>query len=221
MPDPYLPALGDFDATLTQAEKNAIADALTQADPWGWKPEDLSVRAALKSAKKKMLDYHLERHKKRCCYCRTNLKAAGPFMTDREHVLPKGNPVFRAYSYSMWNLGAACKRCNMQFKRTGEAFIVNSAPAALLQTSANYLLLHPNFDHFESHIVRTDVNVGSVDIVHFGRTTGSAKADYTYELFQLADFEKDYYDEAQTGAPAFPVSETVAAVRELMKQYGQ
>ena len=163
MADPYQPALESF--ALTENENSAIAGALETDDPWAWKSEDEATRAALKSAKSKILAFHLERHNGHCCYCRVNLAGAGPFMTDREHILPKGQNIFKPYSYTMWNLAAACKRCNMQFKGVRDDFVIDKEDPAALQVSENYKLIHPNFDLYEAHLIRHSAQAGTKSIV--------------------------------------------------------
>ena len=149
MPDRYLPALDAF--ILDENEKNAIAEALATVDPWGWEPGG-AKQQAIAAAKVKIRDYHMARHQSRCCYCRVNLHGAGHFMTDREHLLPKSVPEFRSLSYTMWNLGIACKRCNMEYKKSKTDFVVALGNAAALKDSDNYRFIHPNFDLYREHL---------------------------------------------------------------------
>jgi len=219
MVDRYIPALADF--ALEHEEANAVENALETATPWDWVPEDDGERLALKRAKGKILAYHLERHGGNCCYCRTNLNGAGPFMTDREHVLPKGKPVYKQFSYAMWNLAAACKRCNMQFKRKGDAFVVDTNDPAKFQDSENYRFIHPNFDEYGEHLMRVTAQVDTKNIVMFIKTGGSEKAVYTHEFFGLADLQMDSFDQAQGLGVESDVSDLAAQVRTLAKKFGQ
>lgn len=219
MVDPYQPALDAF--VLTEDEESVVSAALKTDKPWDWTPEDVQVAVALISVKTRILDYHLQRHSWTCCYCRTNLHGAGPFMTDREHVLPKGNALFRPYSYAIWNLAAACKRCNMQFKRGGNAFVVDGTNPATFQSSENYRFVHPNFDSWEEHLTRLSAQANMKNIVVLLRTAGSAKADYTYDFFHLHDLQIDSFDQAQ-GLDIHPGdSELGTIVREIASDYGQ
>lgn len=219
MVDRYLPALVDF--TLEDEEDKAIQKALKAAKPWDWVSEDEGERLALKRAKDKMLSYHLRRHGGNCCYCRTNLNGAGPYMTDREHVLPKGMPVYKPFSYAMWNLAAACKRCNMQFKRKGDAFVVDANDPAKFQDSENYRFIHPNFDSYSEHLMRVTAQVDTRNIVMFIKTDGSEKAFYTHEFFGLDKLQVDSFDRAQGVGVESNESDLAVQVRTLAKQFGQ
>lgn len=219
MVDRYLPALDDF--ALNEVEAKAVEKALKTAKPWDWKPEDEGERLALKRAKDRILAYHLQRHGGNCCYCRTNLNGAGPYMTDREHVLPKGKPVYKPFSYAMWNLAAACKRCNMQFKRKGDAFVVDADDPEKFQDSENYRFVHPNFDAYSEHLIRMTAQVDTKNIVMFIKTVGSEKAVYTHEFFGLDELQIDSFDQAQGSSAEKVETDLAAKVRSLAKQFGQ
>ncbi len=219
MVDRYLPALADFE--LGEEEAKAVEKALKTEKPWDWKPEDSSERQALRAAKDRILAYHLQRHGGNCCYCRTNLNGAGPFMTDREHVLPKGKPVYRPFSYAVWNLAAACKRCNMQFKRKGDAFVVDTTDFAKFQDSENYRFIHPSFDAYDEHLKRIAVQVDTKNIVTFINVEGSVKAVYTRDFFGLDELQVDSFDQAQGVIVENAETVFAAQVRALAKQFGQ
>jgi hypothetical protein len=219
MPDPYLPALSTF--AFEAAEADAVTEALKTNKPWDWKPADLTTRSALKSAKKKILEFHLQRHGNACCYCRTGLKGAGPFMTDREHVLPKGKSLYRAFSYAIWNLGVACKRCNMQFKGTGDGFVIEKTDKTALQTSGNYKFIHPNFDNWTDHLRRLDAGLDEKKLVAFVNPSKSDKGKYTYEFFKLQELAINSLDEGQGLETPEQLSRAAELVRELAKIFGQ
>jgi len=219
MADPYLPALEDFE--LNADETAAVAKALEDDKPWDWKPEDQKELQALKSAKDKVLAYHLSRHGGNCCYCRLNLNGAGPYMTDREHILPKGKPVYKPFSYSIWNLAAACKRCNMQFKRSGDDFVVDPDDSTKFQDSENYRFIHPNFDAYGKHLIRLQAQADTNNIVIFVKTPGSEKATYTHDFFALHELQVDSFDKAQGLEEENLETELAAKVRALAKEFDQ
>ena len=219
MADPYLPALEDFE--LNADETAAVAKALEDEKPWDWKPEDQKELQALKSAKDKVLAYHLSRHGGNCCYCRLNLNGAGPYMTDREHILPKGKPVYKPFSYSIWNLAAACKRCNMQFKRSGDDFVVDPDDSTKFQDSENYRFVHPNFDAYGKHLIRLQAQADTKNIVIFVKTPGSEKATYTHDFFALHELQVDSFDKAQGLEEENLETELAAKVRALAKEFDQ
>lgn len=218
MPDPYEPALDDF--AFTTEESDAIAAALQTANPWAWNSTDEATSQALASAKSKILQVHLDRHGGTCCYCRTNLHGAGPFMTDREHILPKGMAAYKPYSFTLWNLAASCKRCNLQFKRSGDGFVVDS-DTAVLQASGNYLFIHPNFDRYEDHLVRLSLQFGTATIVKFLSQGETAKARYTRAFFDLRGLEVDSCDAAQGLDLASEASEFANIAKKLVEDFGQ
>lgn len=167
--DPYLPTLASF--SLSANETTVVTEALKTGKPWDWKPACAVKKATLKSAKNKILAFHLERHGYNCCYCRTGLKGAGPFMTDREHILPKSKTGFRAFSYAIWNLGVACKRCNIQFKGTGVGFVVDANDPSCFQSSGNYRFIHPNFDQWNDHLIRFEAGFNEKKVVAYFNPT--------------------------------------------------
>jgi hypothetical protein len=219
MVDRYVPALVDF--VLDEEETNAVQKALETDKPWDWVSEDVGEQLALKRAKDRILAYHLQRHGGNCCYCRTNLNGAGPYMTDREHVLPKGKPVYKPFSYAMWNLAAACKRCNMQFKRSGDTFVVDADDPAKFQDSENYRFIHPNFDEYGEHLIRFTAQVDTKNIVIFTKAAGSEKAVYTHGFFGLDELQVDSFDKAQGLVTETIETDLAAQVRSLAKQFGQ
>lgn len=218
MADPYLPPISEF--VFDGAEAAVIDLALASENPWDYLPGSDAEIAALKSAKEKILNLHLERHGWTCCYCRTSLKGAGPFMTDREHILPKGKAAYKTLSYTLWNLAAACKRCNLQFKRSGDGFVIDGEDASALQASENYHFIHPNLDRWEDHLTRLAVQINTKNLVKI-LCKGSAKATYTHEFFNLKALEIDTFDAAQGLDNAAEESAAVAELRKLANTFGQ
>lgn len=218
MTDPYLPALADF--AFTEEEEAIVRDALKADAPWDYKPPTKTGRTLLQAAKNRILEFHMARHKKCCCYCRTILAGAGPFMTDREHILPKGDPLFRLLAYSPWNLTVACKRCNMQFKGTDQSFIVDVQDATQYQQSANYRLVHPNLDSWSAHLKVSARQEDDVVVRKYRVITGSDKGAWTYDYFALKELDLDSFDEGQ-GRATPDRTEPGERVMELAKQHGQ
>lgn len=196
MTDPYVPALDSL--VLTDAEKTAVAAALATAKPWDWTP-DGDVGDAIISVKQKIRDLQMARHGNRCCYCRKNLHGGGHFVIDREHVLPKSHAAFKLLAYEIWNLGIACKRCNMQYKRSKVDFVIDLDDAVALQTSMNYRFIHPNYDSYKDHIRIASYQDDDITVVKYTKM-GSEKGDYTYDYFNLRELEVGSFDAAQ-GAP--------------------
>lgn len=218
MADRYLPALTAF--ALTHDEQAAVNAALLTANPWAWSPGG-AQGALLAAVKVKIRDYHLQRHGQSCCYCRRSLEGEFNFVIDREHVLPKSSPAYRLLSYTIWNLGAACKRCNMQYKGVKIDFVVSPNLAAEFENEANYRFVHPNFDLYEEHLDRCAVEKGTTRIVKYTIAEGSAKGAYTYDYFNLRGLEIGSFDALQTGQQRADIGELAMKVQLLAQEYGQ
>ena len=193
MPDPYIPALDSL--VLTDDEKEAVIAALATNKPWEWAPKGAAVNA-IAMVKQKVRDLHMARHGNRCCYCRKNLHGGGHFVIDREHVLPKSNSMFKPLTFEIWNLGIACKRCNMQYKKDKVDFVIDPSSSAALQTSENYRLIHPNYDRYKEHIRIVSFQDDDVTVVKY-TILGSDKGNYTYEYFNLRELEVGSFDATQ------------------------
>lgn len=218
MADRYLPALAAFE--LTHDEQTAVDAALLTADPWGWSPEGAQA-PLLAALKVKIRNYHLQRHGKNCCYCRRSLEGEFNYVIDREHVLPKSTPAYRPLSFTMWNLGVACKRCNMQYKGAKTDFVVSPNVAAEFENAANYRFVHPNFDLYEEHLDRLEVKKGTSRIVKYTIMADSAKGIYTYNYFNLRGLEIGSLDALQTGQEAVDLGELAMKVQLLAQKFGQ
>ncbi|NKJ02792.1 hypothetical protein [Novosphingobium sp. SG707] len=213
MIDPYEPKLDAL--VLSADEVAAISAALATSKPWDWTPGG-DVEAAIKSAKNKIRDHHLARHRGRCCYCRTRLKGGGHFMIDREHILPKSKEGYRQLSFTLWNLAASCKRCNMQYKKNDDDFVVNKIDSSTWGNSDNYALIHPNFDYYSHHMRYSAIDIDDRMLVKFTVINRSKKGEYTYNYFNLRGLEENQFDRAQGGAVAGePVTELTAKAYEL------
>lgn len=217
MVDAYTPLLDEIQ--FEEDEVAAMDAAMQTDDPWDWKPGGEQEKA-LKRAKDKIREFHLRRHGETCCYCRTNLHGAGSFMTDREHVLPKSKTAYRPFTYTMWNLAVACKRCNMQFKKNCDAFVLDKVDPAAFLNSNNYLLIHPNFDRWEKYLNRVSAQVNDKSIVVFS-CSDEPKARYTYDYFHLEEVVIDSFDLGQGMSAQDGKSEIAVLVRKLAERFGQ
>ncbi len=218
MNDCYTPKLVDF--SFDAAESELIALALASEKPWDYKPASPEEIARLDTVKERILTFHLQRHGWTCCYCRTNLVGAGPFMTDREHILPKGKAAYKALSYQLWNLAAACKRCNMQFKRSGDGFVVDGNDPAAYLASQNYRFVHPNFDKWTDHLTRITAQVNETIIVKIFKSD-TDKAKYTYDFFSLEELEVDSFDAAQGLAGSAVKGKAATEFLQIAADFGQ
>jgi hypothetical protein len=218
LPDPYVPGLDTL--VFTDEERAVIAAALATAKPWDWTPKGAELDA-LKAAKAKIRDLHKARHSDRCCYCRFPLHGGGHFIVDPEHVLPKSHYAYRPLAYTVWNIGIACKRCNMQYKRSKIDFVIDTHNATALQESANYRLIHPNFDLYKAHIsIQIEMN-DDATLIKYTNQPGSEKGPYTYDYFKLEEREVNSFDEAQGLDVPDDLGEGAREAKELALQFGQ
>lgn len=218
MPDPYKPELDSFE--FTNDEKAAIAQALETEKPWDWKPGG-GTEETLKAVKQKIRDLHLKRHGDRCCYCRFPLHGGGRYVIDREHILPKSIEAFRHLAYTIWNLGISCKRCNMQYKGAKVDFVIDAADANAYQESANYRLIHPNYDLYKEHISFQIIANDDGTIVKYTKQPGSEKGPYTYDYFDLKARETNSYDAQQGRDAPEDLGEGALEAQALAREYGQ
>lgn len=218
LPDPYVPSLDT--CVFTDDEKEVIAAALATEKPWDWKPGG-AEQAILVAAKVKIRDLHLARHGDRCCYCRFPLHGGGHFIVDPEHVLPKSLDAYRPLAYTVWNLGIACKRCNMQYKRAKVDFLINTGTGADFQDSENYRLIHPNFDLYKEHIsIRMEIN-DDTTLIKYTKRPGSVKGPYTYDYFNLQEREVGTFDTAQGIDVPDDLNKGALEAQDLARQFGQ
>ncbi|WP_267226225.1 HNH endonuclease [Dyella silvae] len=215
MTDPYLPLLDSFD--WSEEEREVIDTALAHDDPWDdGAPELRGIKEQLKLIKKRIQRFHLDRQGSTCCYCRTNLQGGGPFMIDREHILPKSK--FRKLTYTISNLSVSCKRCNLQFKKNRIDFVVDPKTVeAKHDKSDQYLFAHPNFDHLDDLIERLSVQANRKVVVTY-KVSNHPKATFTYEYFNLKELEVDSFQETQGGRSLDEVEQEVRMMLSLELQ---
>lgn len=193
--DPIEPPLASL--SLTDEEKSAIVTALALDDPWGHeKATHVEIRDQIRSVKRKLSDLHMERQDGCCCYCRMELKEHGPFVRDREHILPKES--FRELSYSNFNISISCKRCNMEIKKRDYSFVddpdtIEDDP----ENAGRYYIVHPNFEVWEEHINRYMLQKDTTCLVFYVVDETKPKGDFTYKYFDLKSLSVDQFDEGQ------------------------
>lgn len=217
MTDPYTPTLDSI--VFTAAEHAAIAAALLTSKPWDWQPGGAEGHA-LSSVKTKIRNLHMARHGNRCCYCRKNLHGGGHFIIDREHVLPKSRATFKLLAYEIWNLGIACKRCNMQYKKNKFDFLVDQADPKKFRSGTNYRFIHPNYDLYKDHIRISMIQNDDFTIVKYTKQ-GTEKGDYTYEYFNLKELEIGSCDLAQGAQQMDSLGQGALEARLLATEHNQ
>ncbi|MDV2905223.1 hypothetical protein R0H17_26740 [Phytobacter diazotrophicus] len=155
-----------------------------------WKDE------CLKELKSRIKEHLKVRQDHVCCYCLRNLHGEFNFVIDIEHILPKHR--FTNFMFTLDNLAASCKRCNMKMKGRRIDFITenfdnNPNPFA----SENYFFIHPNSDHFEEHIAFTHTQIGREIAIFYNVIDNSPKGLFSYDFFRLDKLVKNSFDKAQ------------------------
>lgn len=217
MTDPLTPLLSSF--ALSPDEVLAIEAALASTDPWKHEAPNLAThKQCLKVLKDRLVALHLKRQKDKCCYCRKLIGGSGPFMRDREHILPKKK--FKKLTWSVFNLSVACKRCNMSIKGQKTDFVVDlSTIEDDVKNADRYMIVHPNFDKWEDHLEVTHLQTNTGTLVHFKIISGSAKGTFTYEFFKLRELVVENLDGAQGNQSKQSVVKEM--LKQLRKSYDQ
>lgn len=192
----------NLDIEFSEEEKKLIEDALTKIKPWN--------DEKTKDVRNKIHSFHLALKKKFCCYCQQNFHGEFKLVIDPEHILPAS--VYPHYSYSIWNLSVACKRCNMLIKKARTDFL--NTNHANEQESEHYFLVHPNFDSYNQHLKKCMVQEGDEILVKY-RIISTDKGDYTFRYFRLSELEIDSFNSAQGIQTAPQDSEAALEVRAL------
>ncbi|WP_419175839.1 HNH endonuclease [Desulfosediminicola sp.] len=152
----------------------------------------------LKSVKKKIKDFCLTKNDDRCCYCGRNLHGEFSLVIDIEHILPKS--LFLKHMFTIKNLSASCKRCNMLLKKNKVDFLIKTSPIPKrLFRSKYYQFIHPNLDNYDSHLELLSVQSGRKRLIKYSVVNDSKKGSYTYDYFKLKVLELNSFDTAQGG----------------------
>lgn len=146
---------------------------------------------------KSRIKEHLKRRQNNfCCYCLRNMLDEFNYVIDIEHILPKHKYVH--FMFTLENLAASCKRCNMKMKGRSVAFINpcfehNHDPFA----KENYKFVHPNTDVFVEHIRYISNQEGMNILVSYSVKNNSPKGHYSIDFFKLDRLARNSNDKAQ------------------------
>lgn len=191
----------------SREEQLAIKWALAKRQPWG---VDTNIayngdpRASVISGfKNRVKAYHLALQAQVCCYCRVDLNNRN-IETDREHIIPKEK--FPFLSYEVFNLSVACKTCNMTVKNRKTTHLVDFGRTGNLVSKnildeRNYHIVHPNIHDWDEHIeLLGDQGNRLAARIYYPVT---ARGTFTYDFFQLKNFERISNNQAQRGVAAW------------------
>lgn len=178
-----------------------------------------------------------------CCYCMRSLHDEFNLVIDIEHILPKH--AYVKFMFTLDNLAASCKRCNMKMKGRKVDFI-NSCFNADSNPffSENYKFIHPNSDVFKNHIRYEHHQVDTDIMVTYSVKNNSSKGHFSMEFFQLERLARNSFDRAQgltfededyfegnpdndddddddDGTPSSYVENIACSIEKLALQHGQ
>ncbi|MNY89367.1 hypothetical protein D3C78_56580 [compost metagenome] len=192
----------NLDLKLSEKEKTLVAAALQLEKPW----KDKNT----KNIRNKIRDFHLKLTDDLCCYCQQNFHGEFKLVIDPEHILPAS--IYSHYSFSIWNLSVACKRCNMLIKKARTDFLDKSHPNE--QESEHYKFIHPNFDEYDEHLELNQVQKGKKRIVKY-LVCSKSKGEFTRKYFKLEELEMNNFNRSQGIETVTQDSEITMAVRSL------
>ncbi len=101
--------------------------------------------------------------------------------------------------------------------------VVGSKLPKKLFKSKYYRFIHPNLDYTYKHLVRSSFQHGSSRLIKYLIKNSSEKGKYTYEFFNLKEFEIDNFNEAQgkKGKRKIKDQEAYLAYTAVQQQYNQ
>lgn len=143
---------------------------------------------SINEIKRRIKLYFRNVNSEQCCYCKRDLQDEFNLVIDIEHILPKGNVLFRQFMFDIENLNISCKRCNMKIKNKRVDFIVdlnNIIPD--YKVSSKYLFIHPNFDNYFDHIDYESTIKNNKKLIKYIAKT--EKGAFTYDYFHLDKIE--------------------------------
>jgi hypothetical protein len=149
----------------------------------------------LNDVKVKIKDYYVDNNLPKCCYCSRLLVDEFRMVYDIEHILPQSK--YSDLRFQEQNLNVACKRCNMEIKKARLDFIEDEAVMGTdYYQSRHYKFIHPNIDKYDDHLKIVSGRNGNV-VFNKYVILSKEKGQFTYEYFELKEFEINNLNEAQ------------------------
>lgn len=134
-----------------------------------------------------------------CCYCQRNMHGEFNMVLDIEHILPKS--VFPHCIFDLLNLAVSCRKCNFKIKRARVDFLnrdlslIPKIDKGLLFKQEHYKFAHPNLVRVYDHLRVQSIQSGPSIVFSYKIITDLG--NYTYEFFQLQEFETESISLAQ------------------------
>lgn len=149
----------------------------------------------LDNVKTKIKDYYIKNDLPKCCYCSRLFVDEFRMVIDIEHILPQSE--YEDLRFQEQNLNVACKRCNMEIKKARLDFLNNQATIGTdYYQSHHYKFIHPNLDIYDNHLKIISGRNGNITFNKYLILT-QTKGKFTYEYFELKEFEINNLNQAQ------------------------
>jgi uncharacterized protein (TIGR02646 family) len=164
-----------------------------------WTPAQVWNSPYVKDVKSRFKAHKRSEQNEQCCYCQRSTHAEYSMVLDIEHILPKN--VFTHCIFDLPNLAVSCKKCNMKIKGQRVDFFNSDIlkfpkiDKDQLFKHKHYRFAHPNLVRCFDHLWIQFVQNGPDRIFRYRILTEIGK--YTYDFFQLREFETESMNIAQ------------------------
>jgi uncharacterized protein (TIGR02646 family) len=143
----------DFEMVTTEVHERLRAAGAADRNYWNVQPE--ADKPFYRQFKKEVKEYYRGEQGTRCCYCSIELQGSHRAF-DAEHILDKST--HPQLMFELNNLAASCILCN-QAKNTKSPLSDGIVVAATVPSlSADYTIVHPQLDEWDSHLQFDDLN---------------------------------------------------------------
>jgi len=174
--------------------RKMLRDVMAQDEPW--------AANEISNLKRQVKELLKQKQGQTCCYCCRDIQGEFNLVLDLEHVLPKS--VYPHYIFTPKNIAVSCKRCNMQFKKKDDDFVVDAfkfqgsnGEIRILFDKDAFLLVHPNLENWEDHLSYTHMQHNRQKISFYTIENNSPKGQYTYDYFELRSLSINTIGKAQ------------------------
>jgi hypothetical protein len=149
----------------------------------------------LSDVKIKIKDHYIKNDLPSCCYCSRLFVDEFRMVIDIEHILPQSK--YEDLRFQEQNLNIACKRCNMEIKKARLDFLNDQATIGTdYYRSRHYKFIHPNLDTYDEHLKIISGRNGNITFNKY-IILSQTKGKFTYEYFELKEFEINNLNQAQ------------------------
>jgi len=130
------------ESSATKANFDALPRGRKEGTYWDNRDKEIA------EIKSEIKDCYLLQQDYACVYCQQRIQVEHHAAWDTEHIIPKSS--HPQFMFVPQNLCVACKDCNNE-KRVKDV-LVNPSRVTFPTSSKDYLIFHPHFDEFSTHI---------------------------------------------------------------------